>query len=257
MSRLWEFDEFGEPWLENGSRNPPLLIVNQVHKKGKKRMAKRRQPAALRKYWATHRKSRSNRKHSPKRRRRSNPWPVGGVVAQMNRKRGRKRGRKHASRRKSYRRNPAILGITLPPLQSVIYAGVGFVGVPLMEGFLTRFLPVSLTSSTIGKYVTRIASVLGLSYLTRLVIGSSESRMVAIGGGAYVMTTAISEFAPGIKEALGLSSYSPATTLGAYAASTSRTFNQLGAPNFGAQNTPRSAPFGGSRIVATRFRRFQ
>lgn len=209
------------------------------------------------------RKSRSGRKASPRRvarkrttRRRRNPWPMAGVVAAANPRR-RRRGRKNAPRRRSrrgYRRNSSVMGISLPPLQSVIYAGVGFVGVPMMEGFLMRMLPVSLTSSVIGKYATRVASVLGLAYLTKMVIGSSESKMVAIGGGAYVLTAAITEFAPGMIPGMG--AYRPAT-LGAYASSTGRTYNQLGAPDFGALNTARSAPFGGGKIVATRFRRFQ
>ena len=270
--RLWEYDEFGEPWLENGTKdNPPLVIVNRkkkVHKKGKKRMAKRRMPAGLLKYWAKNRKSRSTRKRSPARRRRRtrrNPWPMAGTVAAVNPRR-RRRGSKGSSRRRrrsGYRRNPAILGVSLPPLQSVIYAGVGFVGVPIMEGFLTRFLPISITSSLIGKYATRIASVLGLSFLTKMVIGSSEAKMVAIGGGAYVLTGAISEFAPGlipVPSSPSLQAYRRATemgnhsNLGAYAASTRRT---LGAPAWGAQNTARSANFGGANVVASRFRRFQ
>lgn len=251
MPRLWEFDENGEPWLENGA---PLLIVNRPKKKGK--------TMARSKY--ARRKSRSGRKAAPRRARRRttkrrNPWPMAGIVAAANPRRkrrgpGRKAAPRRKSRKKGYRRNPALMGISLPPLQSVIYAGVGFIGVPMMEGFLTRMLPVSLTSSVVGKYATRIASVLGLSYLTKMVIGSSESKMVAIGGGAYVLTSAITEFAPGMIPGMG--AYRPAT-LSAYAGSTGRTFNQLGAPDFGAINTARSAPFGGSKIVATRFRRFQ
>lgn len=252
MSRLWDFDEFGEPWLENGSKrgNPPLVIVNPK-KKGKK-MARRK----ARKSRARGRKNAPRRvvRRVSRRRTRRNPWPMAGTVAAMNRphRKGRKRSNRKRSR-KHYRRNPALLGISLPPLQSVIYAGVGFIGVPMAEGFLNRFLPTSITANTFGKYAARIAAVLGLSYLTKMVIGASESKMVAIGGGAYVLTTAITEFAPGMIPGMG--SYSRAT-LGAYAPATSRTMNQLGAPDWGAQNTVRSAPFGGARVVAQRFRRF-
>lgn len=187
------------------------------------------------------------------RRKRSNPWPMAGTVAAVNRKR---RGRKRSNprrRRGGYRRNPAILGITLPPLQAVIYAGVGFVGVPMVEGFLSRMLPTTLTASPIGKYATRIGAVLGLSFVAKMVLGSSESKMVAIGGGAYVLTSAVSEFAPGLIPPAGMQAYRPAT-LGAYTVATRR---QLGAPAFGAQNTVRSAGAGGANIVASRFRRFQ
>lgn len=271
MSRLWDYDEFGEPWLENGRKgNPPLIIVNnrkKVHKKGKKKMARRKNkmPAGLRRYWAKHRKSRSNRKASPRKRRR-NPWPMAGTVAAVNRPRkAHQRGRKSRSNRKrrsSYRRNPAILGISLPPLQSVIYAGVGFVGVPILEGFLSKFLPVSLTGSTIGKYATRIGAVLGLSFIAKMVIGASEAKMVAIGGGAYVLTGAITEFAPGLIPAQGVQAYRNATLgrMGGMQAYVRPTLapgpTQLSAPAWGAMNTAASAGRGGMNLVGQRFRRF-
>jgi len=182
---------------------------------------------------------------------------MAGTVAVVNRKKVHRRGRKGSHRRKrsGYRRNPALLGISLPPLQSVLYVGMGFVGVPMMEGFLSRFLPITLTGSTIGKYATRIASVLGLSFLTKMVLGAGEAKMVAIGGGAYVLTTAVTEFAPGLIPATSapLQAYRR-STLGAYKSPTVR---QLGAPAWGAQNTARSAGGGGANIVAQRFRRFQ
>src|SRR5262245_42979379 len=173
MSRLWEYDEFGEPWLENGRKsNPPLLIVNRKKsKKGKKSMARRKR-------YSRRRVRRVNRvrtrKAAPRRRRRRNPWPMAGTVAAVNprrRRRGRKRSNPRRHRRSSYRRNPALFGISLPPLQSVIYAGVGFVGVPLAEGFLSRMLPISLTGSTVGKYATRIGALRVLSFLSKLCIG--------------------------------------------------------------------------------------
>lgn len=254
--RLWEYDEFGEPWLENGKQgNPPLLIVgNRPHKKGKKRMARS-------KY--ARRKSRTNRRgrKATSRRRRSkrNAWPMAGTVAAVNRphRRGRKRSNRKRRSRKGFRRNPALLGISLPPLQSVLYVGVGFVGVPMVEGFLSRFLPINLTGSTIGKYATRVASVLGLSFLTKMVLGAGEAKMVAIGGGAYVLTTAVTEFAPGLIPATSLNAYVRRTqtgNLGAYKQATQRGLN---APAWGAQNTARFAGGGGANIVAQRFRRFQ
>jgi hypothetical protein len=250
--RLWEYDEFGEPWLENGTHNPPLIIIN---KKGKRKMARS-------KYARRKSRSRGRKASNPRRRktsRRRNAWPMAGTVVSMNPRRKSRRGRKRSNprrKRHSYRRNSAVLGIALPPMQSVIYAGVGFVAPPMLEGFLSRMLPVSLTANKLGKYAIRIASVLGVSYLTKMIIGSSEAKMVAIGGGAYVLTSAVSEFAPGMIP--GLSSYSrPTSALSAYTPSSGRTFNQLGAPNWGARNTTASAPGGGANIVAARFRRFQ
>jgi hypothetical protein len=128
----------------------------------------------------------------------------------------------------------------------------------MVEGFLNKILPVSITSTAIGKYAVRVGSVLALSYVARMVIGRSQANMVAIGGGAYVLTTAIGEFAPDLKKALGLGTYQDAAQgLSAYTAPTSRTFNQLGGPAWGAMNTPHFGSRGSMNIVAQRFRRFQ
>jgi len=263
VSRLWEYDEFGEPWLENGrlASNPPVLIINP--KKGKKTMAAkrkrgrkaapRRRAVAKRSASGKHTKWGKVKSHK----RRVNPWPLGGAVVAVNPRRRRASGRKRSNprRRKSYRRNPALMGLSFPPLQTVLYTGAGFIGTPMVEGFITKFLPTNVTSTTVGRYAVKIASMLGLSMLTKMVLGSSEAKLVAVGGGVYVLSNALVEFAPGTF-GTGLSAYRPAT-LGAYTNSTSRTFNQLKAPEWGARNSARSAPMGGANIVATRFRRFQ
>lgn len=155
------------------------------------------------------------------------------------------------SRRRSYRRNPSIMGFSLPPLQSVIYAGIGFAGVPAAEAMLGRFVPVSLTSTTLGKYAVRIGTVIGLAYVAKMLMGKEKAKMIGIGGGAYVLLSAVREFAPGMIP--GLSAYTrPA--LGAYTPAR----RSLGAPAWGAVNSGvAAAPMGGANIVAARFRRFQ
>lgn|SRR5574342_577225 len=255
--RLWEYDEFGEPWLEN----TPLVIVNP--KKGKKTMRRRKRSNPRRR--VIHRRG---VRHNARRRRvhrRRNPYPLGGVAAAVNPRR-RRRGRRNSPRRhRRMRHNPRLLGLTFPPLQSVLYAGVGFVGTPMLEGFLNGVLPVSVTTTTLGKYATRIASVLGLSWIAKMVLGRSQAAMVGIGGGAYVVVTAVKEFMPTLLPTTGLSAYAipTASGMGSYSSSNLRAqqpprqLSAFGAPNFGAINTAGSAPFGGARIVASRFRRFQ
>jgi hypothetical protein len=199
--RLWNYFD-GEPFLDN----PPLAIVSNPKKKGKTtHMAKpkrkgrknRPMPAGLRRYWAKHRRKARKNPRRPRR----NAFPIGGVAVAANPKHRHSR-RSHARRnprrhvRRHYRRNPAVLGIELPPLQSVLYAGAGFIVPPYIEGMLMPYLPISMATSTVGKYAVRIASVLGLSWLAKQVIGAQEAKMVAIGGGAYVLTTAVAEFAP-------------------------------------------------------------
>lgn len=211
-----------------------------------------RQPAGLRRYWATHRRG---RKHAPRRRRRNyrrNPYPIAGLALNPRRRRHR---RNPVQNRRHYRRNPGgrkILGLSLPPLQSVLYAGVGFVAVPVTEGFLNQWLPLSITSTTLGKYAVRIGSVLGLTWLGKLILGKQAAMMIGIGGGAYVLVTAVKEFAPGVIP--GLSAYA-VPALGAYTPSSGRNYRTLGAPS--QQAFAQVLPFqASSNATASRFRRF-
>jgi hypothetical protein len=199
--RLWNIFD-GEPFLDNPHLG--LALLNRA-KKGKK-MALRRRKKTYR---------RRGRKMTARRVKRSrrNPYPMAGVVVNPRR---RKRGRRHVSRRKrSMRRNPAVLGVSIPPLNKVIFAGVGFIAPPMVEGFLSQFLPATLTGNVLGRYATRILSVIGLSWATRQFVGREEGNMVAIGGSVYVLSTAIQEFAPGIIPGLGMY-VAPRSSLRAY-----------------------------------------
>lgn len=240
MAGLWTVVN-GEPFMEN----PHLGILNTPRKRsfgGKKTMARHRG----KKYGARHMAwVRSFKRNKGGRRRyRRNSYPLAGVVA---------------NKRRRYRRNPgesgtAIMGFKLPPVQSVLYAGGGLVGTPIVEGFLSRYLPAELMTNVVGKYAVRIAAVLGLTWIAKAVLGREAAKMVGIGGGAYVVVQAVREFAPGFIPGMSayasMGSYSPMGRLMASPRS-------LGAPAWGAQNTVNSAPGGGANIVASRFRRFQ
>lgn len=162
-------------------------------------------------YVRSFRKNRRRHRRNPA----ENPFPVAGMVA----------NRRH-------RRNPAqgtkILGFRLPPLKQVMYAGVGFVGVPVTESFINGFLPLSITSSVLGKYAVRIGSVIGLTWLSKNFLGSQAATLIGIGGGAYVLVSAVREFAPGVIP--GLNAYTPAGRLAAYTLpASSRPLSGMGA----------------------------
>lgn len=245
VARLWKVID-GEPFMVN----PQVVGILGLNPSRKKRRGKKmaRRSSARHMAWV-----RSFKKKNPRRRHRRarrNPYPVAGFAVNRRRARRSHRRRNPVMRRhRRARRNPSLFGFSLPPLQSVLYAGVGFVGVPMAEGVLSGFLPVSITSNTIGRYAIRIGAVIGLSTLARMVIGRDAAKMVGIGGGAYVLTTAVREFAPGMIP--GMSAYTPA--LRAYTPMR----RSLGAPAFGATNTPYAASGGASNVVAARFRRFQ
>jgi hypothetical protein len=211
---LWSIVD-GEPFMENPRKleNPRLGILN---KRRSKKMAKR---GAAHMAWV-----RSFKQNKRRRRRnpapRQNSYPMSGAVVEM---RNPRKKRKYYSRAKAAvgryktRRRAArvgkstnILGINLPPLETILFTGGGLVGVPMVEGFASQFLPVDLTSSVVGRYALKVGSVLGLTWLTKTLLGDNEAKAVGAGGGAYVLVSALREFAPGM---FGMSAYSP---MGAY-----------------------------------------
>ncbi len=224
--------------------NPHLGILGlnpRKKRKGSKLMARRNSKAHM--DWVRSFKKNPRRRHH---RRKRNP-SVRHVA---------RRTRHHA------RRAYSALGFTLPPMQSVLYVGVGMAGTPIVESFLSSYIPASITGSSIGKFAVRIGTVLGLSFAVKSLMGKEAGKMVGIGGGAYVALSAIKDFFPGVIP--GLSAYpmgGPVSTrmLEAYAGPRALgAYNRgLAAPAFGALNTPNSQGRGGQNIVAARFRRFQ
>lgn len=142
---------------------------------------------------------RSHKKRNPRRRR--NPWPMAGVLANPRKRQGRKRSyRRNPARR--YRRNPSmgsvlrIGGVGLPSMETMAFAGVGFLAPPFIENFVAPYLPSAVMSSTAGRYAFKVASVLGTSFLAKKVLGNNAARAVALGGSLYVIASAVMEFAP-------------------------------------------------------------
>lgn len=228
-----------------------LVCKGCYQKKGRKNMAKRHGAAHM--AWV-----RSFKKRNPGRRRRGvrrvarrtarrNPYPMAGLV--VNRRRRRRGG---------YSRNPKIFGFQLPSVMDAVYGGIGFIAVPMIEGVLSSFAP-SITASALGRWAVRVGSVAAETYLAKMILGNRAATTVAIGGGSYVLVSALKEFAPGMIP--GLSAYRTGSsrshpTLEAYAAG-GRNRVTLGAPQFGARNSAAFAGRGAANVVAARFRRFQ
>lgn len=220
-SRLWDvFD--GEPFMDN-PRLGILGLINPRKKKGRKVARFKKGSKAAKAYMASIR---------PNRKRRRNPFPVGGLVVNPRRRRKGGGGKRSASRgrhrqrivlenrrhRRRSRRNPAILGFQVPALQPVLYAGAGFAGSIALESVLTSgttpIIPVTITGTTLGKYAVRVGCVVATAYLAKMMLGGEKAKMVGIGGGVYVLTSAIKEFAPGIVP--GMAAYRPLNGMGTY-----------------------------------------
>lgn len=187
---LWDFYD-GEPFMEN----PHLAIVGanprSSTQKGKTMAARRKS------------RSRKGRKNAPRRKARRTAkrnFPSAGLVFNpRGRKRHAKRNPHHkrrASRRHSMRRNPAILGVTLPPIVMLAWGAGGFLATPMLEGFVSKFIPAQITGNVLGRYAMKIASVLGLTWLTKTIMSNKEAFPVALGGSLYVIVSAVNEFVP-------------------------------------------------------------
>jgi len=183
---LWDFYG-GEPFMEN----PHLAIVGlnprTSNQKGKK--------------MAVRRKSRKGRKNAPRRKARRTAkrnFPTAGLAFNPRRKRAKRNpGRKRSSsRRHSMRRNPAILGVTLPPITMLAWGAGGFLAAPMLEGFVSKFVPAQITGNVLGRYAMKVASVLGLTWLTKTIMSNKEAFPVALGGSLYVIVSAVNEFVP-------------------------------------------------------------
>jgi hypothetical protein len=169
--------------------------------KGRKRAAPRR------------RRRVSTTPHRRRSRRRRN-WAVAGSVVPMNPPRRRSRRRANPHRRHHRRRNPGLFSMAgIPPVKSVLFAGLGFAGPSLVSGFLISTFPSIMQQTTnlgvAGKYIVKIGSILGLSWLTRRFVGSNEAHMVMIGGGANIALSLVNDFAPGMLPANPLGMYLP------------------------------------------------
>jgi hypothetical protein len=197
LAKLWDFFD-GEPFMEN----PHIAVFGNPRKAHKTKTKKGTKMAFKRS------KSRNPKRHSRRSRARRN-FPAAGLMFNP-RRRTKSRAKRFSvslnRRRRSYahnpkrrhhrRRNPAIMGVALPPLTMIAWGAGGFIAPPMVEGFVNKFLPVSVTGSTLGRYAVKIGSVLALTYLTKMVLSNKEAFPVALGGSLYVVVSAVNEFAP-------------------------------------------------------------
>jgi len=201
--KLWDYYG-GEPFMEN----PHLAVIGNPFKVGsiierKKqgfRKISQRKGSKVMAY-------KRGKKNSPKRKKaRKNPFPGAGLMINRPRKRTKTYSMKKNRRgvyvhnpkhhRRRAKRNPAFLGVALPPVNMILWGAGGFVGTPMAESYLARFLPAEVTSNVLGRYAVKIGTVLGLTYLVKHVLSAKEAFPFALGGTLYVVTSAINEFVP-------------------------------------------------------------
>lgn len=205
MTRLWTTDVDGERWLIN----PQLIVAaNPPHRRKVKKMAsrkKRRMPAALARYWATHRRN-SPRKH--KRHYRRN-WSVGPVVNRKRKKHYRhnpslyRRARRYVKtayrravsrRHRGYARNPKLLGFEMPAGMDVVAVGAGILVPPIATSYIMSWLPVQYQTSQPVYWAVKIVAVVAPSLIVRRFVSVRAGNMMLIGGAATLLLDIVRQF---------------------------------------------------------------
>jgi len=166
----------------------------RTRKKGKGTMAKRKQPAALRKYWAGKRRKKTTRKRRrstvkrtvTRRRKRTyaaNPAP-----------RRRRRSVSHRShRRRSYRRNPGLRSF-IPStgfLKEIAFVGVGYYGTRVAYNFVGPMIGIG---GDLPRLAIKSAVAFGVSYLGGMLLGSGARNALMLGGAVEVMQDAVKTY---------------------------------------------------------------
>jgi len=107
-------------------------------------------------------------------------------------------GRRYRRYRRYRRNDPGFLGFDKHSLTQIGGVVAGMIGTPFVEGYVLQLVPSSLTADKttglIVRYGVKIASVAGLSFLAKQVLGREFARTVLIGGGAYIAMNALQEF---------------------------------------------------------------
>jgi hypothetical protein len=106
-------------------------------------------------------------------------------------------GRRYRRYRRYRRNDPGFLGFDKHSMIQIGGVVAGMIGTPFVEGYVLQLVPSSLTSGSTGtivRYGVKIATVAGLSFLAKQVLGREFARTVLIGGGAYVAMNALQEF---------------------------------------------------------------
>jgi hypothetical protein len=139
----------------------------------------------------------------PRRRRRSVSRRR-SAVARMNPRRRRSRSRS------IFRSNPRkIFGFEMPPLDAVLFTGVGLIVPNQVAGYLMGFLPTSITKNADGttsqpvSWLVKVASVLLPSLAVRKFVSPRAGNFMLVGGASGLVLDAIKTFMPGVIPGLG------------------------------------------------------
>ena len=116
--------------------------------------------------------------------------------------------------RRSARRNPALLGFNIPPLDAVLFTGAGLVVPPMVAALIMKQLPATYQTSKPVYYAVKAASVLVPSMLVKRFVSQRAGNLMLLGGAASFVIDVLKE--TGVFSAIGLSGAISQPLLGYY-----------------------------------------
>ncbi len=171
----------------------------------------------------SHRRTRVTPKSAPRRRIRRRSRRAKAPIFKMARRRRGSKGRRRSfsfrrvSRRSIKRGNPPALGgwFRIPTVQELLWVGVGALGVPTVNRFLTNLIPLEAVKSGYGNIATELVIGSLASGFARKYAGSTAGDVIftlvlarAVGRTAFNLSGGMVGFADAADEALSF--YDPA-----------------------------------------------
>lgn len=119
------------------------------------------------------------------------------------------------SRRRSYKRNPALLrGVSIPPVQDMLYVGAGLIVPPIVTSYLLPYLPASIRGNKVGVYAVKAVSVVLPAMLVKKFVNPRAGNLMMLGGAASLLIDLVRD--SGLLTNIGLSGAPSQPLLGFY-----------------------------------------
>ena len=178
-----------QAWMINPRRK------KRAHKKGIKTMAKRRQPAGLKKYWASRKKKTTTRKRRRSTAKRATTRKRRGNVVMPNPRRRHRRGGAAVGRshRRGYRRNPGVSSF-IPStgfLKEIAFVGAGYYGTRIAYNFVGPMIGIG---GDLPRLAIKSVVAFGVSYVGGMLFGSSVRNSLLLGGSFEVFQDAVKTY---------------------------------------------------------------
>jgi hypothetical protein len=97
-----------------------------------------------------------------------------------------------------------LFGISLPPLDAVLFTGVGFIIPPVVSNLIMGYLPVEWKASKLTYYGVKAASVILPSMLVKKFVSQRAGNLMLLGGAVSFALDMVKEFAPTLLPAPGM-----------------------------------------------------